>query len=85
MAKEARARIKINKLLENAAWRFFDDENICLAFAGTPALSGVEGAMHYLAPRFTSDSVSPRHCRWSRAYADLDAKKRNAFLRCENG
>jgi len=27
MAKEALARIKINKLLEKAGWRFFDDEN----------------------------------------------------------
>ncbi len=27
MSKEAKARIKINKLLENAGWRFFDDEN----------------------------------------------------------
>lgn len=27
MSKEARARIKINKLLEAAGWRFFDDEN----------------------------------------------------------
>src|SRR3990167_9592072 len=26
MAKEARARIKINKLLEEGGWRFFDDE-----------------------------------------------------------
>ena len=26
-AKEARARIKINKLLDEAGWRFFDDEN----------------------------------------------------------
>lgn len=26
-AKEARARLKINKLLEEANWRFFDDEN----------------------------------------------------------
>lgn len=26
MAKEARARIKINKLLENAGWRFFDSD-----------------------------------------------------------
>lgn len=26
-AKEAKARIKINKLLEDAGWRFFDDEN----------------------------------------------------------
>ena len=26
-AKEAKARIKINKLLETAGWRFFDDEN----------------------------------------------------------
>lgn len=26
-SKEASARIKINKLLENAGWRFFDDEN----------------------------------------------------------
>ncbi len=26
-SKEARARIKINKLLEDAKWRFFDDEN----------------------------------------------------------
>jgi len=25
--KEAKARIKINKLLEEAGWRFFDDEN----------------------------------------------------------
>ncbi|MEY2764134.1 MAG: hypothetical protein RLZZ205_558 [Bacteroidota bacterium] len=24
---EAKARIKINKLLEEAGWRFFDDEN----------------------------------------------------------
>jgi hypothetical protein len=24
---EAKARIKINKLLEDAGWRFFDDEN----------------------------------------------------------
>ena len=27
MNKEAKARIKINKLLEQAEWRFFDDEN----------------------------------------------------------
>ena len=27
MAKEAKSRIKINKLLEEAGWRFFDDEN----------------------------------------------------------
>jgi len=27
MPKEAKARIKINKLLEQAGWRFFDDEN----------------------------------------------------------
>ena len=27
MSKEAKARIKINKLLEEAKWRFFDDEN----------------------------------------------------------
>lgn len=26
-AKEAKARIKINKLLEDAGWRFFDDAN----------------------------------------------------------
>lgn len=26
-AKEAKARLKTNKLLENAGWRFFDDEN----------------------------------------------------------
>lgn len=25
-AKEAKARIKINKLLEDAGWRFFDNE-----------------------------------------------------------
>ena len=25
--KEAKARIKINKLLEEAGWRFFDNEN----------------------------------------------------------
>ena len=25
-SKEAQARIKINKLLEKAGWRFFDDE-----------------------------------------------------------
>lgn len=27
MSKEAKARIKINKLLEEAGWRFFDDDN----------------------------------------------------------
>ena len=27
MQKEARARIKINELLQNAGWRFFDDKN----------------------------------------------------------
>lgn len=27
MNKEAKARIKINKLLEEAGWRFFDNEN----------------------------------------------------------
>ena len=27
MQKEAKARIKINKLLEDAGWRFFDDQN----------------------------------------------------------
>lgn len=27
MSKEARARIKINDLLREAGWRFFDDEN----------------------------------------------------------
>ena len=27
MKNEAKARIKINKLLEEAGWRFFDDEN----------------------------------------------------------
>lgn len=26
MQKKAKARIKINKLLKNAGWRFFDDE-----------------------------------------------------------
>lgn len=26
-AKEAKARIKINKLLEDAGWRFFDNES----------------------------------------------------------
>ena len=26
MAKEAKARIKINNLLEEAGWKFFDDE-----------------------------------------------------------
>jgi type I restriction enzyme, R subunit len=26
-SKEAQARIKINKLLEAAGWRFFDDDN----------------------------------------------------------
>ena len=26
-AKEAKARIKINRLLEEAGWRFFDDED----------------------------------------------------------
>ena len=25
MAKEAKARIKINKMLEDSGWRFFDD------------------------------------------------------------
>ena len=25
--KEAKARIKINKLLEDSGWRFFDDKN----------------------------------------------------------
>ncbi|MBI5652257.1 MAG: hypothetical protein HZC40_17715 [Chloroflexi bacterium] len=27
MAKEAKARIKLNKLLEQAGWHFFDDAN----------------------------------------------------------
>lgn len=27
MSKEAKSRIKINKLLETSGWRFFDDEN----------------------------------------------------------
>jgi type I restriction enzyme R subunit len=27
MEKEAKARIRINRLLERAGWRFFDDEN----------------------------------------------------------
>ena len=27
MSKEARARIRINELLQRAGWRFFDDEN----------------------------------------------------------
>jgi type I restriction enzyme R subunit len=27
MQKEAKARIKINNLLQEAGWRFFDDEN----------------------------------------------------------
>jgi len=39
MAKEAKARIKINKLLESAGWRFFDNEvgkaNILLKFNTT--------------------------------------------------
>lgn len=26
-SKEAKARIKINELLQNAGWRFFDSEN----------------------------------------------------------
>jgi len=26
MEKEAKARIRINRLLEHAGWRFFDDE-----------------------------------------------------------
>ena len=32
-AKEAQARIKINKLLETAGWRFFDDAS-CAALQG---------------------------------------------------
>ncbi len=28
MQKEAKARIKINKLLEQSGWRFFDDEKV---------------------------------------------------------
>jgi type I restriction enzyme R subunit len=31
-SKEAKARIKINKLLEEAGWRFFDDENSPLIY-----------------------------------------------------
>ena len=27
MRKEAKARIKINQLLQDASWRFFDNEN----------------------------------------------------------
>jgi len=27
MEKEAKARIRINRLLEHSGWRFFDDEN----------------------------------------------------------
>lgn len=27
MQKETKARIKINELLKNAGWRFFDDKN----------------------------------------------------------
>ncbi len=29
MSKEAKARIKINKLLEEAGWRFFDENGKC--------------------------------------------------------
>ena len=32
MSKEAQARIKINRLLENAGWRFFADNQACAAF-----------------------------------------------------
>jgi len=28
MQKEAKARIKINELLQNAGWRFFDDKKV---------------------------------------------------------
>ena len=32
-AKEAKARIKINKLLEESGWRFFDDSTGCANIA----------------------------------------------------
>ena len=50
-AKEAKARIKINRLLEEAGWRFFDDENgpanICRAnyHAITPLLDPYENKL----------------------------------------
>jgi len=42
-AKEAQARIKINKLLEAAGWRFFDDAQ-GQAAAPAPAVTTVEAA-----------------------------------------
>ncbi len=44
MPKEAKARLKINKLLEKAGWRFFDDENgrANIIVEGTTTLNAVD-------------------------------------------
>ncbi len=52
MAKEARARIKINKLLEEAGWRFLADEN---GPANITLETGVSITPEYMAEQFGDD------------------------------
>ncbi len=44
MSKEAKARIKINKLLEEAGWRFFDTEegNVNIVLENRAKLTQIE-------------------------------------------
>ena len=52
MSKEAKARIKINKLLEEAGWRFFDSEHGNAVYSGErlPVIP-VKG-YHYILPYY---------------------------------
>ena len=55
-AKEAKARIKINKLLETAGWRFFDDENGSANVALEPHVKLTEDQIDDLGENFENTS-----------------------------
>ncbi len=57
MAKEAQARIKINKLLEEAGWRFLADEN---GPANITLETGVSVTQEYMAETFGDDFEKTR-------------------------
>ncbi|SFL01472.1 type I restriction enzyme, R subunit [Nitrosomonas aestuarii] len=53
-AKEAKARIKINKLLEEAGWRFFDDANCKVNVVLEPNVKLTKAGIEALGENFES-------------------------------
>jgi len=55
-AKEATARIKINHLLEEAGWRFFDDKNGSANICLEPKVNVTSAALDELGENFEKTS-----------------------------